>query len=75
VAHYGGNLLHAVGVPALSTAIAWPLGTAGNLWTYLWGLAFGEFKGAPRRAWALLGVTVFLFVAGGALLSMGQYGR
>lgn len=73
VAHFGGNLLHALGVPALSTAIAWPLGTAGNLWTYLWGLVFGEFRGAPRKTWAWLCLTVALFVGGSALLAMGQY--
>ena len=65
---------HAQGVPALSTAIAWPLGTGGNLWTYLWGLAFGEFKGAPYKAWLLLGLTVALFAGGGVLLALGQYG-
>jgi hypothetical protein len=75
VAHYGGNLIHALGVPALSTAIAWPLGTAGNLWAYLWGLVFGEFKGAPRKAWALMGLTVALFIGGGVLLALGQYAR
>ncbi|MFZ5918370.1 MAG: hypothetical protein ACOYZ7_15625 [Chloroflexota bacterium] len=74
VAHYGGNLIHALGVPALSTAIAWPLGTAGNLWTYLWGLVFGEFKGAPRKAWALMGLTATLFIGGAALLALGQSG-
>ncbi len=74
VAHFGGNLLHALGVPALSTAIAWPLGTSGNLWTYLWGLVYGEFKGASRKAWVLLGLTVALFLAGSALLALGQYG-
>jgi hypothetical protein len=74
-AHFGGNLLHALGVPALTTAIAWPLGTGGNLWTYLWGLAFGEFKGAPHKAWLLLGLTVALFAGGGVLLALGQYGR
>ena len=75
VAHYGGNLIHALGVPALSTAIAWPLGTAGNLWTYLWGLAFGEFKGAPRKAWILMGLMMFLFISGSTLLALGQYNK
>ena len=47
LAHYGGNLINAYATGALTAAVSWPLGTSSQLWTYVWGVATGEFKGAP----------------------------
>ena len=62
--HYGGNIINAYATVALTAAVSWPIGTTSQLWTYLWGLATGEFKGAPRRSY-------FLLAAGGALYLAG----
>ena len=48
--HYGGNIIHTIGTTALSPVISWPLGVTMGLWTQFWGLVYGEFKGASRRA-------------------------
>ncbi len=63
-AHYGGNLINAYATGALTAAVSWPLGTTSQLWTYVWGLATGEFKGAPRRSYVLIAAGASLYVAG-----------
>ena len=63
-AHYGGNIINAFATDALTAAVSWPLGTTSQLWTYVWGLATGEFKGAPRKSYLLI-------AAGGALYAVG----
>jgi hypothetical protein len=63
-AHYGGNIINAFATGVLTTAISWPLGTTSQLWTYVWGLASGEFRGAPRLSYLLLLVGGVLFVVG-----------
>lgn len=73
LAHYGGNIINAYATGALTAAVSWPIGTTSQLWTYLWGLATGEFKGAPRRSFLLLAAGGALYLAGilylrGALL-------
>lgn len=63
-AHYGGNIINAFATGALTAAISWPLGTTSQLWTYFWGLATGEFKGAPRRSYLLIAAGAALYCAG-----------
>lgn len=63
-AHYGGNIINAFATGALTAAISWPLGTTSHLWTYIWGLAAGEFKGAPRRSFLLIAASAALYCAG-----------
>jgi hypothetical protein len=67
-AHYGGNVINAFATGALTTAVSWPLGTTSQLWTYVWGLAAGEFKDAPRKSVLLILASAILFVAGIAYL-------
>ena len=64
IAHYGGNIINAFATGALTAAVSWPISTTSHLWTYLWGLATGEFKGAPRRSFILLSVGGALYLAG-----------
>lgn len=64
IAHYGGNIINAFVTGALTAAVSWPIGTTSHLWTYLWGLATGEFKGAPRRSFVLLAAGGALYLAG-----------
>ena len=63
-AHYGGNTINAFATGALTAAVSWPLGTTSQLWTYAWGLATGEFKGAPRKSYLLIATGALLYVAG-----------
>lgn len=49
--HYGGNIIHTFATRGLSAAVSYPLGLTSALWTQLWGLKYGEFKGAPLSAY------------------------
>ncbi len=64
VAHYGGNIINAYATGALTAAVSWPISSTSHLWTYLWGLATGEFRGAPRRSFLLLAAGGALYLAG-----------
>lgn len=67
--HFGGNVLHAIAAPVISVTIATAMGNSYHVWSYLWGLVYGEFKGACRKTYLLLVVGILLFVAGVLLLS------
>ncbi len=62
--HYGGNIINAFATGTLTAAVSWPLGTTSQLWTYVWGLATGEFKGAPRKSYLLIATGALLYLAG-----------
>lgn len=62
--HYGGNIINAFATGTLTAAVSWPLGTSSQLWTYVWGLATGEFKGAPRKSYLLIATGALLYLAG-----------
>jgi hypothetical protein len=70
LAHYGGNIIHTIGTTALSPVISWPLGVTMGLWTQFWGLVYGEFKGASRRAYALLFTGIGMYLLGAYLISI-----
>ncbi len=46
--HYGGNIIQAYATASLSSVVSWPLAMSAGLWALMWGLASGEFRGAPR---------------------------
>ena len=66
--HYGGNIIHTFATAFLSAVISWPLGLTGGLWTQMWGLAYGEFRGASKRAYAALALSILLYLVGAALV-------
>ena len=68
--HFGGNVLHAVAAPVVSVAIATPLGYSYSMWSYIWGLAYGEFRGAAARTYVALAGGIALFAGGVVLLSI-----
>ena len=68
--HFGGNVLHAVAAPVVSVVVATPLGYSYSMWSYVWGLLYGEFKGATVRTYAVLAAGIALFVAGVVVLSV-----
>jgi len=67
--HYGGNVLHAFATRHLSSVLSWPLGMTASLWTQLWGLAYGEFKGAPKKAYVFLAAGFLSYIAGAFIIS------
>lgn len=71
--HFGGNLIYTMATPVISHAIAWPMGTSFNIWTYIWGLGYGEYKGAKKRTIFTLVLGMLLFVAGVLLLASNLY--
>ena len=71
--HYGGNVIYAFASVHISTVVAWPLGLTSGLWTELWGLAYGEFRGAPRRAYVCLFAAMGLYLAGALLVGRALY--
>jgi glucose uptake protein GlcU len=68
--HYGGNIIHTFSTASLSTVIAWPLGMTAGLWTQLWGLVYGEFKGAPRKSYFALVAAVLCYFAGAYIVTL-----
>lgn len=68
--HYGGNIIHTFATRGLSTAISYPLGLTCGLWTQLWGLAYGEFRGAPARAYVYQFASFACYVAGAICISL-----
>lgn len=66
--HYGGNIIHAFAAGTLSTAVAFPLGLTAGLWTQLWGIRYGEFKGAPRTAYILQAGSFACYIIGAYLI-------
>jgi len=67
--HFGGNVLHAAAVPVISAAIATAMGNSYHVWSYIWGIFYGEFKGASLKTYLLLGGGVLLFIMGVLILS------
>lgn len=67
--HFGGNVLHSIAAPIISVAIATAMGNSYHVWSYLWGLAYGEFKGASSKTYMILGIGILLFVVGVLMLS------
>jgi hypothetical protein len=71
--HYGGNVIHAFATAELSTVISWPLGLTGGLWTQLWGLVYGEFKGSGHRAYIALALAIVFYLVGAFLIANTLY--
>lgn len=68
-AHFGGNILHSIFAPVISVTIATAMGNSYHVWSYVWGLLYGEFKGASCKTYVILGLGVVLFLLGVLLLS------
>jgi hypothetical protein len=64
VFHYGGNIIHTFSTAFLSSAVSWPLGVTSGLWTQMWGLIYGEFKGAPKKAYVALCIGIVFYLLG-----------
>ncbi|MDD2959760.1 MAG: hypothetical protein PHR92_14795 [Lachnospiraceae bacterium] len=68
--HFGGNLLNAVASPVVSVVIATGIGYSYGIWSYLWGMIYGEFSGAKKKTLFVLGIGLLLFIAGIVILTL-----
>jgi hypothetical protein len=68
-AHYGGNIIHTFATSHLSSVVSWPLGFTAGLWTQIWGLIYGEFKGASRKAYVYLFSGFISYLVGALIIS------
>lgn len=71
--HYGGNILSIFATPVLSAAISFLLGRTANMWTYFWGIVYGEFSGAKRKTVMVLILGILAYITGVLLLAVGMY--
>jgi hypothetical protein len=67
--HFGGNILHAIVAPVISVVIATAMGNSYHIWSYLWGIFYGEFRGANYKAYFLLTSGIIMFIIGVLVLS------
>lgn len=68
--HYGGNIIHTFATRNLSSAITFPLGLTCGLWTQLWGLRYGEFRGAPMSAYVLQFSSFACYILGAVFITL-----
>ncbi len=69
LAHYGGNIIHTFATRSLSSVVSWPLGLTMGLWTQMWGLVYGEFRGSPRITYAYLFTGILFYLIGALLIA------
>ena len=71
VEYYVGNIIHIFTNSVLSSSISWLLGLASSLWTQIWGLVFGEFKGASAKSYIYQFLSFGCYVIGAYVLIIG----
>lgn len=71
--HYGGNLISIYSMPVISATLSFLFGRTSTVWTYFWGLFYGEFAGSKTRTKIVLAVGILLFFAAVGLLGMFNY--
>ena len=69
LAHYGGNIIHTFATRSLSSVVSWPLGITSGLWTQMWGLVYGEFKGSPKKTYVYLFSGILCYLIGAFVIS------
>lgn len=69
MAHYGGNIIHTFATRNLSSVVSWPLGITAGLWTQMWGLIYGEFKGSPKKTYVFFFSGVLFYLLGAVIIS------
>lgn len=68
--HYGGNIIHTFATAFLSSVVSWPLGVTSNLWTQVWGFAYGEFKGFPKKVYFFVFIGFAFYLAGAFFMAL-----
>jgi hypothetical protein len=70
ICHFGGNVLQSLVAPFIGVAIAIPMGYSYHMWSYFWGLVYGEYRGASRKTYGVLMLGIAFFILGIVLLSI-----
>jgi len=73
LAHYGGNIIHTFATAYLSTAISWSLALTMGMWTQVWGIVYGEFKGSPKKVFVFLFLAIALYIMGGYIVASQSF--
>lgn len=73
IGHYGGNVINTLASPSLSVAISWPMSNAFPIWSYSWGLLYGEYKGSKRKTYYVLALGISMCFIGLILFSISIY--
>lgn len=68
--HFGGNILQSFAAPVVSVVIASGIGYSNGMWSYLWGLLYGEFKGASKRTAMVLILGMCCYITGVVLMTL-----
>ncbi len=68
IGHFGGNIFIAIASPFLSIAVTWPMANSFYVWSYVWGIATGEFRNAGKKAWLIMILGIVMFVTSIAML-------
>lgn len=68
VCHYGGNVLSIYSMPVISATLSFLFGKTSTIWTYFWGMFYGEFKGAKKKTLITLAVGLAMYFGGLGLL-------
>jgi drug/metabolite transporter (DMT)-like permease len=68
--HFGGNVLHAIAAPVVSVVVATVAGNLYSMWSYVWGLAYREYKGASKRTYGVLALGIAMFITGVLIISI-----
>jgi drug/metabolite transporter (DMT)-like permease len=71
--HYGGNIIHTFATSDLGAGLSWPLGITAGMWTQVWGLVYGEFKDAPRRAYLALLAGFLFYLIGAYIIASARF--
>jgi len=73
ICHYGGNLMQIYALPLLSAPVSNLLLKTSSLWTYLWGVVYGEYKGAVLKSKIFLAAGIGAYAVGILLLTYALY--
>lgn len=73
VCHYGGNLMQIYALPLLSAPVSNLLLKTSSLWTYLWGVLYGEYKGAIFKSKCFLTAGILAYAVGIIILTYALY--
>lgn len=60
--HYGGTILQIYALPPLSAPVSSLLIRTSSVWTFFWGILYGEYKGASKKViqWLAAGIALYL---------------
>lgn len=73
ICHYGGNLMQIYSLPLLSAPVSNLLLKTSSLWTYLWGVVYGEYKGAILKSKLYLAAGIAFYAVGIVILTYALY--